>query len=104
MTPQMSVQQHAVHEQRDGSSTLFGEGDVPRGGWYAVPAHISGPPRGGGGRVRFLEFLCTLIAADLDRSATDFDLDGVRVKLAVTSSASFVNHLFLQYPKSGYPQ
>ena len=52
--------------------------------------------------MRFLQFLCTLIAAHLNRLAADLDLDGVHIQFAIASRTSFLNHdITLEYPKSG---
>jgi hypothetical protein len=52
--------------------------------------------------MRLSQLLRALIAADLDRFAADFDLDGIHIQLAVASRTSFLNHdVVLQYPSPG---
>jgi len=52
--------------------------------------------------MRFVQLLGALLAADFNRLAPDFDLDGIRIQLAVASRTSVFNHdIAPQYPKSG---
>jgi hypothetical protein len=86
MTPQMPVQQHAMHEQRDGSSALFRVANTARRSLYATPGrrgfvliHGSALPGRRRGGMRLLQPLCALLTAHLDRLAADRDLDGIHV-------------------------
>jgi hypothetical protein len=54
--------------------------------------------------VRFVQLLCAVVAAHLNRFAADLDLDGIRIQLAVASGTSFLNHDISPYPKSGQDQ
>src|ERR1700733_6079015 len=56
-----------------------------------IHAHSSAPF---GRRTGFLQLLGALVAAHFDRFATDFDLDGTLIQLAVARCTSFLDHDF----------
>ena len=99
MAPQMSVQQHTVHEQRGRPDTLLRVADAARrgvdaaaNGWRSDPVYGSALPRRRRGGMCLVQPLRTFAAAHLDRLAADRDLDRVRIQLAVASRASFLGH------------
>src|SRR4029077_4553632 len=66
-----------------------------------VSFHCSALPRSRGG-IGFVQLLCAVVAAHLNRLATDLHLDGVSLQLAVTCRTSLFSHdLLLCYPRSG---
>jgi hypothetical protein len=62
--------------------------------------------------MRFLQLPCALITAHLDNLPADFDLEGIRIQIAVAGRTSFLSHKIvplgkidlLERPKSGYDQ
>src|SRR3981081_653112 len=87
-----------MDEQRDRSRVLLHVSDTARRSLHAtpdrrwfVPIHGSIPPRRCRGNVRFVQLLCALITAHLNRLAADLDLDAIYIRLAVASRASFLN-------------
>jgi hypothetical protein len=110
MTPQMPVQQHAMHEQRDRSPALIRVADSARCGLHALPGgrwfvsiHGSASPRRCRGNMRFLQLLRAPVTAHLNGLAANPDRNRIYVELAVASRASSPNHDHaLPYPKSGY--
>src|ERR1700742_2711938 len=102
MTPKIAVQQYAVHEQCNWSTSLFEIADASGRNLNAAPdrrgiirRHGLAPPRGGSRSGRFLQCLCALLAANLNRFATDGDLDGISIERAIARCTCSLSHGFL---------
>ena len=99
MPPQVVVQQHAVHEQRDRTLPSFDVIDASGRGTHGVLSrrdsasiHGSALPCRRRGCLRFLQLLRAVIATHFDGFATDLHLDRASVERVIARRASFLCH------------